>query len=270
TRFGQDAFAQGLKKILAAESIDSRLCKTVPGRTGVYFCSVLENGERDFLYYRDASAASTLSPEDIRPLLFKDIHYQALQLVFATGITQAISASSRKTVLKAFQLAKENGILTAFDPNYRQRLWPHTETALDAYNAILPYVDILLPSTPGDTVPVFGLEKPEQLIEYFWLKGVKLVVVKAGEKGCYVGYKKKIEHLAANSVKVMDTTGAGDAFNGGFLHGITAGVDVIDCARLGITTAGFNVQRRGALNGLPRRDAVYSVVFPTGMETAPP
>lgn len=258
TRLGKDPFADGLRQLLNEEGMDTRHIKTVPGYTGLYFSGTTPEGGREFVYYRKASAASTLCEDDIRPNLISQC-----QIVFSTGITMAVSPSARKAVVKAFKLAKQAELTTVFDPNFRKNLWKSTDEAIDALNEILPYVDVILPSVPNDTSHLIGFEDPELVIDYLWMKGVKLVVAKAGPDGCYVGYKKMIEHIPAlHDVDVVDTLGAGDAFNGGFLHGLSQQRSLLDCAKLGIVTAGLKLQYPGALRGLPTREAVYERVPP--------
>lgn len=256
TRIGSDPFAFALKETFLKEGLDATHVRTAPGQTGLYFVSADKEGNRNFLYYRQHSAASSLAPEDIDPVFIKQA-----KVVFASGITMAISESARKAVVKAFKIAREHGIMTAFDPNYRPALWDSEEAALDALNEIVPYTDIILPSSPEDTQAIIGFNRPDQIIDYFLFKGVKLVVAKAGPDGCFLGYKKQIEHIPATSMKPVDTTGAGDAFNGGFLHGLATGQSLVDCARLGVTTAGLKILNRGTIQAMPMRDAVYSRVF---------
>jgi 2-dehydro-3-deoxygluconokinase len=252
TRLGKDPFAEGLRALMTHEGLPTKPLKTIPGYTGLYFAAVQPDGQREFVYYRQGSAASTLRTEDLPPSWMKEA-----KVVFATGVSLAISPSCRQTVLSVFQQARAQGIITAFDPNYRSRLWESPNDALDALNEILPYVDVILPSIPEDTRPVIGFDQPQKVIEYFWLKDVKLVVVKAGPDGCFLGYKKQVEYLPARSSRVVDTTGAGDAFNGGFLHGLLQQLPLTQCAQLGLITAALKLQQPGAMAGLPYRDEVY-------------
>ncbi len=251
TRLGKDVFSDEIRQVLAEEGVDSRAIRTANAtQAGVYFVSVGEAGQREFVYYRAGSAASTLSPDDIRPNLFNKV-----QTLYSSGVTLALSASSRKTVLYLFQEARKKGISTVFDPNFRRALWDNTDAALDALNEILPFVDVLLPTVPDDTLPLMGMDHPERVIEYFWLKDVPLVVVKAGASGAYVGYKKQIERIPAIEATPLDTTGAGDAFNAGFMTALGQRQPLLDCARLGNVVAGLKIQRRGAIAGLPTKEA---------------
>jgi 2-dehydro-3-deoxygluconokinase len=256
TRLGNDAFALGLQEMLLKEGIQYLPSRSVKGPTGLYFVSVDTEGQREFLYYRNESAARQLGPEDVSPELIKHA-----KIVYASGITLAISESSRKAVMKAFKIAREAGVMTAFDPNYREALWQSAERSVDALNEILPLVDVFMPSFPDDTASMINFNRPEQVLDYFLFKGIKLVVVKAGANGCYIGYKKEVQHLPAMSIKAIDTTGAGDAFNGGFLHGLATDESLINCARLGITTATLKSLNRGSAAAMPTKDAIYSRAF---------
>lgn len=256
TRIGNDAFASALQETILKENIQIFPNRSTKAPTGLYFVSVDGEGQREFVYYRQKSAASMLGPDDISVDTIKNS-----KVVYASGITMAISDSARKAVIKAFKIAREHGIMTAFDPNYRETLWGSEEDVVDMLNEILPLVDVFLPSFPDDTASMIRFNKPEQVVDYFLFKGVKLVVVKAGAQGCYLGFKREIKHIPAMSIKAIDTTGAGDAFNGGFLHGLVNEESLINCARLGITTASLKVLNRGSATAMPAKDAVYSRAF---------
>jgi len=256
TRLGNDAFALALQELILKEGIQLSPNRQGKGSTGMYFVSIDTEAQREFVYYRQNSAGTQLSPEDISPELVK-----SAKVVYASGITMAISDSARKAVVKAFKIAREAGIMTAFDPNYRELLWQSEERTVDALNEILPYVDIFVPSFQEDTSMLINFNRPEQVLDYFLFKGIKLVVVKAGAHGCYIGYKKEVQHVPAIPIKAIDTTGAGDAFNGGFLHGIVTDESLLNCAKLGITTASLKVLNRGTAAAMPSKDAVYSRAF---------
>lgn len=256
TRVGQDPFADGLISMFDQEGINTAYVRPCPGYTGVYFLAVDNNGSREFIYHRKGSAASHLSEDDINSRMI-----QNTSAVYASGISLALSPGALKATVKAFKLAKEAGVLTAFDINYRKELWKGREEAFDAIHQILPYVDVILPSWPEDIAALFTFRNPEQAIEYFWCHGVPLVILKAGVKGAYLGFRRQIQYVPAMDVHVVDTTAAGDAFNGGFLHGLITGHSLVDCARLGNTTAGLKIQQYGTTSSLPYRDEVYNTTF---------
>ncbi len=261
TGFGDDPFAHGLRQLCQSEGLDTSGAKVFAGeQTGLYLVgnpvgsSSAEDDKKEYLYYRKGSAASKLSPQNIDPNMIA-----TARMVHSTAVTLSLSESARKTVHRAFEIAKANNVMTVFDPNFRPRLWDKPMDALEAINDLLPLVDVILPSIPDDTLPTIGLSRPEQVADYFWFKEVPLVVVKAGHLGCYIGYKKKIEHVAAfKAERVVDTVGAGDTFNAGFIHGLLTNQSLVDCGRLGATAAGLMIQQRGVINALPMQEAIYS------------
>lgn len=256
TRLGDDPFAKNLEDMILQEGIVLESGRTRKGKTGMYFVSIDHQGDRDFAYYRDNSAASMLSPQDILPQLI-----QSSKIVYASGITLAISDTARKAVYKAFKLAKEAGLITALDPNYRKCLWQNPGKMVDALNEVLPLVDILMPSFPEDTSAIISFNKPDQALEHFMLKGVPLVVLKVGADGCYLGYRGEVMAIPTTAVRAVDTTGAGDAFNAGFLHGLTRQESLLQCAKLGLTTASLKILNRGSAMAMPNKESVYSRAF---------
>ena len=90
--------------------------------------------------------------------------------------------------------------------------------------------------------------------------GAEWVAVKMGERGCYVTDGVQKEEIPSNKVNVVDTTGAGDAFNAGFIYGMLQGKSLTTCAMLGNLTASFSITQKGARKGLPYKDELDKLV----------
>ncbi len=255
TKVGIDPFADFLLSNWRLEGIDLSQTKLVPGFNGIYFISLMENGEREFTYYRPGSAASTLSPDDL------DHKYIAsAKILHTSGITQAISSTARDAALAAFKIARGAGVLTSFDPNLRLKLTT-LKQAREDLTEILQYTDIFLPSSPDETEPLFPGMDHEQIIDYLVSKGVKHVAIKCGADGCVVASGGKVHRLAPKSeVEVVDATGAGDAFNGGFIHGLVRGLSACDAARIGMVMASLKLAGRGAILSLPTKQDVIAAL----------
>jgi 2-dehydro-3-deoxygluconokinase len=251
TRVGSDPFGPGLLECWRAEGIDLTHAPLVPGFNGIYFISLLEGGEREFTYYRAGSAASHLGPDDIDP-----DYIAAAKAVHASGITQALAPSCRAAVKRAFEIAKRAEVMTSFDPNLRLKLWD-LESARAALEEVLPLVDIILPSAPRETGELIGIEDPERAAAYFHQRGVKIAVMKMGRRGALVSDGESVRPIPAHrSPFVVDTTGAGDAFAGGFLAGLCMGYDAMSAASIGAVVSGLKVRGRGAVSSLPQRAQV--------------
>jgi 2-dehydro-3-deoxygluconokinase len=254
TKLAEDQFGEYLLNRWKAENIDVSSVKRVPdGFNGMYFISLSADGQREFIYYRTGSAASTITPLDL------DVDYiKSAKILHTSGISQAISKTSLQTVEQAIQMAKKKKVKVSFDPNYRSKLWTK-EQALRACEAVLPHVDIVVPDeTYGMLI---NKSIPEEIMDYFTVFKIPIIALKLGAKGVLLkerGHDPR--QYGVLDVKVMDTTGAGDAFNGGFLHGICQGYSVDDAAVLGTITAGLKVMGRGAVESLPQGREVYELL----------
>ncbi|KPJ64741.1 hypothetical protein AMK68_00725 [candidate division KD3-62 bacterium DG_56] len=257
TRVGDDSFGLALRRAWQEEGIDVSHAPLVPGFNGIYFISLVPGGEREFTYYRGGSAASTVCPDDI------DRSYVAsARIVHASGISQAISPTCRAAVKRLFEAARQAGVRVSFDPNFRAKLWS-VEEAREAADEALPFVDILLPSVPEDSQALWGLDSPQAVAEHLRNRGIDIVAVKCGTDGAVVADTATgIVEISAFTpdAPIIDTTGAGDAFNGAFLHGLCAGMPPTDAARLGVVTAGLKCRGRGAVASLPTREEVYGAL----------
>lgn len=255
TRIGRDPFESFLREKLTWAGIDILHVDAIEGHNGLYVISLHPDGERDFAYYRQGSAATTLTLHDLDPA-----YLRSAKIVHTSGITQAISPSCREVVRGAARLVHGHGPLFSYDPNFRRLLWSPADARV-ALHEILPYVDVLLLSAPDEAFELTDLADPAEIIDYFWSHGPKTVVVKQGHEGCVVGGNRTITRVPAyRPGPAVDTTGAGDVFNGAFLHGLAAGTDPVEAARLAIVMAGLTVQGRGALRYLPMREDVLAAV----------
>ena len=246
SRVGDDPFGAGLLEAWQGEGIDVSQAPLVTGLNGVYFISLLAGGEREFTYYRSNSAASQLQPADLSAE-----YIASSRCLLISGITQAISSSAEATTLEAAQIAKRHGVRVAFDPNYRPRLWAARgglSNARAAMQRVLPLVDLLLPSAPAD------LELFDLAAELDVLQLAPLVALKAGADGAWIRSDAQNILIPAERVTVVDTTGAGDAWNAGFLHHLLRGATPSAAARAGNSCAGVVVQAHGAIPA--RRDEV--------------
>jgi 2-dehydro-3-deoxygluconokinase len=252
TRVGNDYFKDFLLDSWQVENLDTSHVKLVEGINGLYFISRLENGQKEFAYYRKKTAATNLSVDDISPAYIK----RAI-IVYSTGITQSLSLTAKEATKTAFKIAKENGITVAYDPNFTSRLW-NVDEAKEAVEEVIEYVDILLLSLKHDAQKLYGMTSPDMVIKYFWDKGVSIVVVRDVNGNPTIGYNGETITIPRFEGEVVDTTGAGDAFNGGFLHGIASGHTPFEAARLASIVTCFQIRGIGAINSIPLKQDVYN------------
>ncbi len=120
---------------------------------------------------------------------------------------------------------------------------------------LLTATDILLLNQQELEVLIPGLDFEEQ-VERLFDYDVKILAIKNGSEGCFVSDGEEYHQIYAFEVPSQDTTGAGDAFNAGFLYGILQGYDIKDAGVLGNYVASCSIQEYGACTGLPYQDEI--------------
>lgn len=254
SRVADDPFGLAMRQAWAMEGIDVSHAPLTAGDNGVYFISVADTGEREFSYRRSGSPASQFTVADLDEAYIASSH-----MLLLSGITQALSGSMRQTTLAAAQMAHRHGVTVAFDPNYRPRLWAPQgglDAARSALREVAPFVDWLLPSHPADSVllhdaaaalPADDFTGAAQALGDFAALGPS-VALKLGPRGCLLrtaGGSTQVEGVSAE--KVLDTTGAGDLWNGSFLMGIRQGQSPADAALAAHRLAARKLAHRGAI-----------------------
>ena len=255
TRVGNDAFKDYLLDSWTNEGLDISQVKISNEQNGFYFVTRPEDREKELIYYRRKIAQSKLSIEDI-----SDDYLINSRIIYTSGITQSISLSVKETVNEAFRIAKENNVLTAYDPNYSRSI--HTsEAAKENFNEIIPKVDILFMSTKNDTSCILDIDSNEQIIKHLWDNGVSIIVLKSSKDGGYfTGYNGEINFTEFYTNEVIDTTCSGDCYNGAFLYGMTHGYTPFEASNLASITAGLQAKGIGAVKSVPYAEDVFSIL----------
>ena len=246
TKVGNDGFSEFIITSLQKEGIDTSLIKTNDEQNGMYIISNAQN-RRELLYYKRKTAATKLSIEDL-----PDEYIKRLKLVYSTGIVQSLSAGSRELVRESFKTARENEVLTAYDPTYTSCFMNSSDTR-ELLEEIVEYTDIIFLSLKGDAARLYETESIEQIMKYFWDKGVKIVLIKSHiDNGYYTGYNGTISFTEFyNTTKAVDVTASGDVFNGGFLYAITNGYQPAEASKFASVVSGLQTQNYGAIQSIP-------------------
>lgn len=255
TKVGNDGFSEFIISSLQKENIDTSLIQTNDEQNGMYIVShTLDN--KEVLYYKRKTAATKLSIEDISEDCIKK-----LKLIYSTGVVQSLSASSRELVRESFRVAKENDVLTAYDPNYTSCFMNSSDTK-EYFEEIIDLTDIIFLSLKNDAVKLYEIDSIDKVMKYFWDRGVKIVVIKSHiDNGYYTGYNGSISFTEFyNSQKAIDTTASGDVFNGGFLYAITNGYTPADASKFAAVVSGLQTQNYGAIQAIPYKETVMENV----------
>lgn len=246
TKVGNDGFSEFILSSLQKENIDTSLIKTNDEQNGMYIVSSTQS-KKEVLYYKRKTAATKLSIEDL-----PEDYIKKLKLVYSTGIVQSLSAGARELVRKSFEIARENEVLTAYDPNYTS-CFMNSNDSKEYLEEIADYTDIVFLSLKNGKVGLYGMDSVDQVMKYLWDKGVKIVVIKSHiDNGYYTGYKGEINFTEFyNSAKAIDLTASGDVFNGGYLYAITNGYTPVEAAKFASVVSGLQTQNYGAIQSIP-------------------
>jgi 2-dehydro-3-deoxygluconokinase len=253
TALGNDMPGDSFMALWAREGVDaSTVIRTDRWQTGVYFVTHDSQGHH-FLHYRTNSAAAMYTPVDL-----PEAAIAAARIFYVSGISQGISTSAADAAFAAIEIARRNGAKVAYDTNYRPRLWPPARAA-SVMHAAMKQADYALPGIE-DVQTLTGLTDPDAMLDFYLRLGPKVVVLKMGESGAYLATPERRVRIAKHDVQVVDATGAGDAFCGGFLARILAGDPPERAARYANVTAALKCADYGAIVPIPRAAEVLAVL----------
>lgn len=247
TALGMDPYSQAMLQTWHQHGIHTDLCLQFEDKMpGLYLVKTDEYGERSFYYYRQQSAASQLlSHPDINRCLDALLDYDYLYL---SGISFAILTPSERVRLFEFlKLAKDRGVGIIYDNNYRPKLWVNQEEARNLAEQICSLSDCFF-VTQADEALLFGDVDAKETCQRYQSFSPSLLVIKDGANPCMVSDKGHITYQFPPVVdKVIDTTGAGDAFNAGFLNAYLTGEPIQEVLKQAHHLAAEVIQCRGAI-----------------------
>ncbi len=236
TRLGKDAFADMARDVWLKSGVKFSVIETPESYTGAAFI---------FLEEATGNNAIIISPGAAALISVADIEANADLIrsagVFITQLEQPLAAAVR-----ALEIAKQAGVITILNPAPAAHLLEHIFALCD-------YI------TPNETeaselagVEVRTLEDARRAGDILLSKGVGTALITLGENGVLLHSKTSSHHVpAVYAGKLVETTGAGDAFNGGFASALARGLAPLEAARFACAVAGISVTRAGTAPSMP-------------------
>ena len=180
SRLGADEFGQYIRNQIRAEGVDCSGVHFDPAhRTGVMFKQT-GSGESSVFYYRENSAASHMTPQDLDEALFR-----GCRILHLSGITPVLSESCAETVQAAIRLAQKYGARVSFDPNIRQKLWNGRDYT-PLLRQLTTRAEIVLMGLDEAEV-LFGTRNVEQLCAGLFAVGhTEVAAFKDGSRGAWI------------------------------------------------------------------------------------
>lgn len=241
SRLGQDAFADMALKTWTDAGVTPEIIQDPQSFTGAAYIFV-EEASGDNAIIICPGAAGDISADDVDAK--RTLIEQAS--VFVTQLEQPLNAAAR-----GLSIARAAGVSTILNPA------PAAEIP-DAMLALCDYVTPNESEAEGITgVPVHTVADAEIAADVLLGKGVGAALITLGEQGVVFKDRNTTQHIPAIIAgPVKETTGAGDAFNGGFATALAEGMTPVKAARFGCAVAGISVTRAGTAPSMPDRDEV--------------
>ncbi|SBS24724.1 2-dehydro-3-deoxygluconokinase [Marinomonas spartinae] len=242
TAVGKDVLSQELVQTLENAGLDTQYIRQMDDRTvGLYLVENDVHGERYFTYWRSQSAAKSLFQGQEGYRLLASL--ESFSTVYLSGISLAILPPNDRALL--IDTLKEQGRQVIFDPNYRPALWESKRDALASFQALAKTGAIVM-TTLEDEEALQDLNSADTVTAFWLAQGAGDVIVKMGAKGCFIASEKTLVP-ALSGITPIDTTGAGDSFNGGYIAGLLQGASPKEAALKAHTIAAQVIQQRGAI-----------------------
>lgn len=266
TKIGEDSFGDFLLEELTKSGVRTdKVFRTKEANTGLAFVSLLESGERDFSFYRNPSADLLLAASEIQADWFGQgdiLHFCSVDLV---------ESPMKRAHVKAIQAAKERGGIISFDPNVRLPLWDDPQ---ECQKTILKFIPMahLVKISDDELEFITGIADEQKAIDSLFTGDVKAVVLTKGANGADLYVLNQRHSSQGYSVKVEDTTGAGDGFIGGFLYqllSLGAGQDILealvseqhhDILAFANASGALTTTGKGAISSLPTKEQVLQLI----------
>lgn len=265
-KVGDDMFGCFLENTLKQNGVDTdMLILDKECSTTLAFVQLSESGDRDFSFYRNPGADTQLREDEICEAAIK----QAKLLCF--GSLLLTNQPSRAAVNRAVDIAGENGVIRAYDPNWRPPLWKNKAEGIEMMRSLVSRADVIKVS---DEELALITEKEDMALgaKSLMEQGVSLVVCTLGPKGCRIFGREFDLVLPTYDVVVKDTTGSGDSFFGAFLTRLVqlgkkpcelSAAEAADIGDFANAAGSACATRMGAIPALPTEKEIGGVISGT-------
>lgn len=226
--------------------------------TTLAFVALSDSGERSFSFARKPGADTCLTQAELKEDIIRD------SKVFHIGSLSLTAEPAKGTTFKALEIAKDAGCIISYDPNYRAPLWDSKEVAIEGMRSVVSYVDVMKLSDE-ETALLSDIVEPEGAAKKLVDMGVSVVAVTLGADGALVCTKEGSMIVPGFKADMVDTTGAGDSFWGGFLKCLLESgkrpedvslQEAAEFAKYGNAVASLCVEKRGAIPAMPSLEEI--------------
>lgn len=259
SKLGNDPFGRFIINTIRGEGVDVSNTKFDNQlQTALMYKQISDGYETQITYYRKNSAASSITPQDLNPGYFA-----GCKIFHSTGINAVISQNSFDTLKAAISMAKSHNCLISFDPNIRLKLCNIEEFRNPLIN-LIKQTDIILLGIDEAEI-LFGTVDQQEILDLLFGLGVQYIGLKLGDKGAVLADQKQSFFSPAYDVPKIDSVGAGDAFNAGFLAGLLEHKTLEECGQFGNAMGALAITSKGDFESLPTKQELLK--FLNGIPT---
>jgi len=250
-RVGKDPLGEFMQQTLQQENVQTNYMILDPQQRTSTVVVGLDNGERSFTFMVNPSADQFLQVVDLP-------NFQANEWLHCCSIA-LINNPSRETTFEAIRRIKAAGGFFSFDPNLRESLWASFEDMKETVMKAVAFADVLKFSEEELTLLTDTQTLDEAFKKITALYPEKLIIVTLGKDGALYHLAGKKDIVAGKALKPVDTTGAGDAFVGGLLSGLSQHVNWQETAvleqiiRQANACGALATTAKGAMSALPNK-----------------
>ena len=238
-KVGSDIFGAQMLEKLAGVGVETAAVGKAPGSTGVALIAVAADGENSIIVVPGANAL--VSPEYLE---------EHAELIRGAGVVLAQLEIPLETVVRLAEMCRESKVPLMLDPA------PARTLPAELFRELAWF-------TPNETEAAFFTETTggaETIARSLLETGLAGVILKMGAKGSYVATRDGEAAVEAFAVKAVDTTAAGDAFNGAFAMALMLGKSAAESGRFASAAAAISVTRKGAQPSMPTRPEVEALL----------
>lgn len=239
---GKDGFGAFLTRQLEQEGIPTDCIQVTEDATSIVVITKSRSTPQP-IFYRGADFQLNFTPE---------LEHAVKQTKIVHFSCWPISREpARSAVERAIDLAKSEGALVGFDPNYHPDIWSKGEDGAAYVKSIIGRVDVIKPSK-DDADRLFGTDSPENHLSRFLDLGAKLVILTLGAEGILVSNGAETRRLDSIATEVVDVTGAGDAFWAGFYAGLVRRLSLMGSVAFGMEVSAYKLRHLGPVGRYPK------------------
>lgn len=244
-KVGTDRFGDFVLDTLRGSGVNTAGVKRdAETKTSVTLVAVSTDGERSFFHYAGANGA--VREEDV------DFDIVRKARILHYGGTFLMEQLDGEPMARVFERARSLGKITSLDTS-----WDSKGRWLRLIEPYLGNLDIIHASLE-EARAITGVDEPEEIAEFLQSYGIKTVVIKMGADGCYIKGEDDVHRIKGLKVDVVDTTGAGDAFVGGFLYGLSRDWSLFECGQFANAVGALTVTKMGGSEAVESYEATMA------------